>query len=150
MKLALAALLLFSSVPAAQAYESQSGYAKEQKCFKKVYKETYIPGTMKNPGYVKTEKKRVRVPCQKMFGEDIWREPTYRDTYYPAPRRTYRPAERVRHHHVDDNSCIEGSIIGGIAGGGAGAAMSRGDGRWWAIPLGIVSGAMVGCQVDGG
>ena len=40
MKLALAALLLFSSVPAAQAYESQGGYAREQKCFKKVYKET--------------------------------------------------------------------------------------------------------------
>ena len=35
MKLALAALLLFSSVPAAQAYESQGGYAREQKCFKK-------------------------------------------------------------------------------------------------------------------
>ena len=65
MKLALAALLLFSSVPAAQAYESQGGYAREQKCFKKVYKETYVPGTMKNPGYVKTEKKRVRVPCNK-------------------------------------------------------------------------------------
>ena len=58
MKLALAALLLLSSVPAAQAapYESQGGYAREQKCFKKVYKETYVPGTMKSPGYVKTSK----------------------------------------------------------------------------------------------
>lgn len=52
--------------------------------------------------------------------------------------------------NVDDNSCIEGSIIGGIAGGGLGAALSRGDGRWWAIPTGIVGGALVGCQVDGG
>ena len=60
MKLALAALLLLGSVaPAAQAYESQAGYAREQKCYKRVYKETYVPGTMKNPGYVKTEKKRV-------------------------------------------------------------------------------------------
>ena len=109
MKLALAALLLFSSVPAAQAYESQSGYAKEQKCFKKVYRERYIPGTMKNPGYVKTERKRVRVPCQKMFGEDIWREPAYEESYYPTPRRTYRPAEPVR-HHVDNNDCTRGTI----------------------------------------
>ena len=56
------------------------------------------------------------------------------------------------HHstHVDDNSCIEGSILGGIAGAGLGAALSRGDGRWWAIPLGVVGGTMVGCQVDGG
>ena len=52
--------------------------------------------------------------------------------------------------NVDNNSCVEGSIIGGILGGGAGAAASRGDGRWWAIPLGIVGGSMVGCQIDGG
>ncbi len=36
------------------------------------------------------------------------------------------------------------------AGSGLGAALSRGDGRLWAIPLGIVGGSMVGCQVDGG
>ena len=148
MKLALTALLLFGSVaPAAQAYESQAGYAREQKCYKRVYKETYVPGTMKNPGYVKTEKKRVRVPCEKT-GEVYYipAEPTY---YHNHQHRTRRPAQESR-GHVDDNSCIEGSIIGGIAGGGAGAAMSRGDGRWWAIPLGVVGGAMVGCQIDGG
>jgi outer membrane lipoprotein SlyB len=55
-----------------------------------------------------------------------------------------------KQHQTDDNSCIEGSILGGILGGGAGAAASRGDGRLWAIPLGIVGGALVGCQVDGG
>ena len=41
------------------------------------------------------------------------------------------------------------TVLGGIAGGGAGA-LSRGDGRWWAIPLGIVGGSIVGCQIDGG
>ena len=140
MKLALAALLLFSSVPAAQAYESQGGYAREQKCFKKVYKETYVPGTMKNPGYVRTEKKRVRVPCNKTFGEEV----------YYGPRHHRGHIHHTPSHDVDDNSCIEGSILGGIAGAGIGAASSRGDGRWWAIPLGIVGGAMVGCQIDGG
>jgi uncharacterized protein YcfJ len=50
----------------------------------------------------------------------------------------------------DDNSCIEGSILGGIAGGGLGAALSRKEGRLWAIPTGIVGGALLGCQVDGG
>ena len=42
------------------------------------------------------------------------------------------------------------SILGGITGAGAGAVLSQGDGRWWAIPLGIVTGSMVGCQIDGG
>ena len=148
MKLALAALLLFGSVaPAAQAYESQAGYAREQKCYKRVYKETYVPGTMKNPGYVKTEKKRVRVPCEKT-GEVYYipAEPTY---YHNHQHRTRRPAQESR-GHVDDNSCIEGSILGGLAGGGIGAAASREEGRLWAIPLGIVGGALVGCQIDGG
>ena len=148
MKLALAALLLLSSVaPAAQAYESQAGYARDQKCYKRVYKETYVPGTMKNPGYVKTEKKRVRVPCEKT-GEVYYipAEPVY---HHNHQHRTRRPAQETR-GHVDDNSCIEGSILGGIAGGGIGAAASRKEGRLWAIPLGIVGGALVGCQVDGG
>lgn len=50
----------------------------------------------------------------------------------------------------DGNSCAEGSILGGIAGAGLGAALSRGDGRLWGIPAGIVGGALVGCQIDGG
>ena len=62
--------------------------------------------------------------------------------------RPVRPQQKQQ--KTDDNSCIEGSIIGGIAGGGLGAALSRGDGRWWAIPTGIVGGALVGGQVDGG
>ena len=37
----------------------------------------------------------------------------------------------------DDNDCSDGKIAGALLGGGAGAAMSRGDGRWWAIPLGL-------------
>ena len=67
--------------------------------------------------------------------------------HHSSRPRVVRPDKQK---NVDDNSCIEGSIIGGIAGGGLGAALSRGDGRWWAIPTGIVGGALVGCQVDGG
>ena len=35
---------------------------------------------------------------------------------------------------IDDNSCAEGSVLGGILGGAGAGAASRGDGRWWAIP----------------
>lgn len=66
-------------------------------------------------------------------------------------RRDREPVRKPdRAQNTDDNSCIEGSILGGIAGGGLGAALSRGDGRWWAVPTGIVGGALVGCQIDGG
>ena len=142
MKLALAALILFASAMPADAkpgrYSSRPGYAEEEKCFRKEYREEYVPGTSKNPGYVKKYHKRVQVACE-------------RPQYMPQTTPHYHYEEQ--HPNVgrtDDNSCIEGSILGGILGGGAGAAASRGDGRLWAIPLGIVGGAMAGCQVDGG
>ena len=52
--------------------------------------------------------------------------------------------------NVDNNSCIEGSVIGGLLGAGLGAALSRKQGRWVGVPVGAAAGAMVGCQVDGG
>ena len=112
----------------------------EENCYKKV--ERYIPGRYDRHGnwrhgYVKQHTKKV--PC---------------GGYY-MPQTTPDSFPRYEEEHpnmgnVDNNSCLEGSILGGIAGAGAGAALSRGDGRWWAIPLGIVGGSMVGCQVDGG
>ena len=106
--------------------------SQEEKCYRNEYREEYVPGTSRSPGYVKSYKQRVKVPCR--------RHHRHEEHHHP----------NVGHGHVDDNSCIEGSVLGGILGGGAGAAASRGDGRLWAIPLGIVGGAMVGCQVDGG
>ena len=47
-------------------------------------------------------------------------------------------------------SALAEGAVGGLLGGGAAAAMSRGDGRWWAIPLGVVAGATIGCDIDGG
>lgn len=136
MKIALATMMLLSALPVSaesigdrsnrQAYESQRGYAREEKCYRNEYREEYVPGTSNSPGYVKSYRERVKVPCER---------------HHHAPQKQ---------HQTDDNSCIEGSILGGIAGGGAGAALSRKEGRLWAIPLGIVGGALVGCQIDGG
>jgi hypothetical protein len=145
----LASLLLIGATSApvlagpATGYKSSGGFAREEKCFKTEYREEYVPGTAKNPGYVKSFKKKVRVPCEKNNG-GIY-----------MPQSTPRSFPRYEDPHpnvdkVDDNSCIEGSILGGIAGGGIGAALSRKEGRLWAIPTGIVGGALVGCQMDGG
>ena len=149
MKL-LAALLLIgvTSAPALAGgprtgYRSRGGYAEQEKCYKREYREEYIPGTMSNPGYVRRYNKKVRVPCENHNG----------GIYMPQSTPNSFPRYEDPHPDVgrrDDNSCIEGGVLGGIAGAGLGAALSRGDGRLWAIPLGIVGGSMVGCQVDGG
>ena len=50
----------------------------------------------------------------------------------------------------DDNSCLEGTLAGGVLGGALGGALAKKDNWIWSIPAGAVSGALVGCQVDGG
>ena len=95
-----------------------------QTCWRSVYKEEYVPGTRENPGYVTSWEEDIEIPCERK--------------------------KTVSQQKVDDNDCTDGKIAGALLGGGAGAAMSRGDGRWWAIPLGAVVGSKIGCDIDGG
>ena len=140
MKIFLASLLLLSSTPTL-AGEYQAGYSSERKCFKTEYREEYIPGTEDSPGYVKSWKDTVEVPCKDDHQDVGWRR-------HSSPTRPY-----YRRHvtvYEDTNDCSDGTAAGAILGGGLGAVLSRGEGRWWAIPTGVVTGAMLGCQVDGG
>lgn len=117
------ALMIGAMPPVALADYSRDGGVKSTTCVKKIYREEYIPGTgPSNPGWVRSWYERKKVPCR---------------GHASAPP-------------VDDNSCIEGSIIGGIAGGAAGGTLATKKNWVWSIPAGVIGGAMVGCQVDGG
>ena len=145
MKIALATLLALTPVSALASpvyNDSQPGYSNQRSCFKTEYREEYIPGTEDNPGYVKSWKDTVEVPCENVSPDVGWRR-------YPS--QSSRPYYR-RHVTVyeDTNDCSDGTAAGAILGGGLGAVLSRGEGRWWAIPTGVVTGAMLGCQIDGG
>ena len=126
-------------------YRGQRNVHYEEKCYKNV--ERYIPGYYDDFGNWKVgrvKNTRKRVPCIG-YMNDPEDHTIFMNIIISLDMKKSIPT------WVDDNnSCLEGSILGGIAGAGAGAALSRGDGRWWAIPLGIVGGSMVGCQVDGG
>ena len=151
MKL-LAALLLIgvTSAPAFaggprirdRGYRSQGGYAEQEKCFRKEYREEYVPGTMSSPGYVRSYKKRVRVPCE-----------SDRPQFIPQSTPHYHPRYEDAHPNmgrVDNNSCKEGTVAGGLLGGALGGVLSKKENWIWAIPSGMVAGGMIGCQVDGG
>ena len=149
MKIALAALVALSSVSPALAGEYQPGYSHERTCFKSEYREEYVPGTETDPGYVKSWKDTVEVPC-----EDT---PTYHREHNPNVGRNTRsvPMPSYRRHvtvyeDVDTNDCSDGTVAGALLGGGLAGFGSRGKDRWWAIPSGIIGGAMLGCAVDGG
>jgi len=133
MKIALAALLALTPV-SALADDYQRGYSSSKSCYRSEYREEYIPGTEDAPGYVRSWKETIEFPCERN-------------------RATItRPTRTVveRHYEVDDNDCTDGKVAGGILGGGLAAAISRGDGRWWAIPLGVVAGSAIGCDAAGG
>ena len=132
MKVLLASLLALTPVSASAEYvDSSPGYAHTQKCYRSEYREEYIPGSEDNPGYVKSWKETVEYPC---------------NTPNIGTRRTIIE----RQYEVDDNDCTDGKVAGAILGGGVGAALSRDEGRWWAIPLGVVTGSAIGCDIDGG
>jgi len=93
-------------------------------CTRTEYREEYIPGTKTNPGYVKSYEVDVEIPCGGSGGSKA--------------------------NNIKDDNCTDGKIAGALLGGGIGGAVSRKQGRWWAVPLGAVTGAAIGCQVDGG
>ena len=130
----LASLMLVPTVSFGRDIESQGGYSKSRSCYRKEYREEYIPGTEDSPGHVRSWKETIEFPCDNQDAKII------------NPKRTVVETYR----EVDDNDCSEGTLAGGLLGGGIAAAISRGNGRWWAVPTGIVTGAMIGCDIDGG
>ena len=135
MKIALATIIALSSGAPAIAGDYQAGYSHQRTCLRSEYREEYIPGTEGDPGYVRSWKETVEVPC----------EPSSAAT----PPSTYRRHVTV-YENVDTNDCSEGTVAGGLLGGGLAGFGSRGKDRWWAIPAGIIGGSMIGCAMDGG
>ena len=111
--------------------EQAAGYSRTKTCYRTEYREEYIPGTEQDPGYVKSWKETVEFPCSNN-------------------KATIIRERSVEYREVDENDCTDGKVAGAILGGGAGAALSRDDGRWWAIPLGVVVGSKIGCDAAGG
>ena len=109
---------------------SQPGYSSTTQCFRDEYREEYVPGTKDRPGYVRNWTEKVQIAC--------------------ADKPAQALSQSPKAVNVDNNSCVEGSVIGGLLGAGLGAALSRKQGRWVGVPVGVAAGAMVGCQVDGG
>ena len=132
MKTALAVLLALTPV-SVLADDYQAGYSNQRTCHKTEYREEYIPGTEDNPGYVQSFNETFEVPCDN--SADSLRRGGY---------------TRKTTIQYDNNDCGDGKFAGALLGGGAGAALSQGDGRWWAIPLGAVLGSRIGCEIDGG
>ena len=114
-----------------EVYESQKGYAYENKCFRYEYRETYIPGNSMSPGYVKSYNEKVSIPCnnhQKVFFYD------HQDTESQTSYSKYQTVPK----------CTASTTLGALIGGGIAASLSKSDAYAWSIPLGAVLGGGIG------
>ena len=126
MKILLASVIALSSVTPVLADDVIEWETTSQTCWRSLYREKYVYGTRENPRYVTSWEEDVQIPCER------------------------RKTTTIQKYDDDGNDCTDGKIAGGILGGAAGAALSRDEGRWWAIPLGVVTGSAIGCDIDGG
>ena len=129
MKLLLASLIALTPV-SASADDIIEWETTSKTCYRETYREEYIPGTREDPGFIKTYNELIEIPCRSKISDPIIKRETVVE--------------------YDDNDCTDGKVAGAVLGGGLGAAISRDDGRWWAIPLGAVIGSKIGCDAAGG
>ena len=176
----LAALFLLSpSVLAEQRHVTryQAGYTEESACYRYEYKEEYVPGSSQSKGYVKSSRDKIEVPCgdsnevgtnyqpptetysqptnshQNVVHLAHHGQPTINNVqYYPA--RPYQPQPEQQARRGDDNNCTSGTVLGAIAGGAGAFSLTNGgsytNDHLWTVPLGMIGGSMVGCQLNGG
>ena len=139
MKPIIAALFLCASFPVnayesigdrsnREAYESQNGYAYENKCFRYEYREQYIPGNSMSPGYVKSYNEKISIPCN-----------SYRKVFIHDHQGTESNTSYVEHQTA--TKCTGSTTLGALIGGGIAASLSESDAYGWTIPLGAVLGA---------
>ena len=142
MKIFIASLILGASLPVnayesigdksnREAYESQTGYANENKCFRYEYREQYIPGNSMSPGYVKSYKEKVSIPCE-----------SHSNVFNDSLHKTESQNSYVIYNQLP--KCTGSTVLGALIGGGIAASLSESDAYGWSIPLGAVLGAGIG------
>ena len=72
-----------------------------------------------------------------------WWNPAANSDYQAYAASPLTPEQQIQR-------CNTGRLIGGLGGGAVAYAMSRDDGRAWAIPLGALLGSQVGCNAAAG
>jgi len=114
-----------------QFYDSQKGYAYENKCFRYEYRETYIPGNSMSPGYVKSYNEKISIPCN-----------SYRKVFIHDHQGTQSQTSYVEYQNAA--KCTGSTTLGALIGGGIAASLSNSDAYAWSIPLGAVLGGGIG------
>ncbi len=143
MKLTIAVIVLSASLVvnsyehtrndiSSRTYNSETVYVFENTCFRYEYREYYVPDKSIAPGYVRSYKEKVSVPCYRNC------HLSNHNHYEVKPKTSY-----VSHKH--SKKCTGRTTLGGLIVDGIAAAQSKKDSYGWAIiPFGAVLGAGIG------
>ena len=130
-------------------------YSRAKTCYQNQYVETYHPGTREKPVYVSSREERVERPCPKSLhfhGRKSHKHQEGNRTHNHSAHQPTTSSSRTVFEDAaaeDSNSCLEGTIAGGVLGGALRGVLAKKDNWIWSIPAGAVGGALVGCQIDG-
>jgi hypothetical protein len=118
MKIFIISLLFLLHSPV-RPHESNEYSYNNDKCFRTIYKEKYIPGDSLNPGYVESWEEYLNIPC---------------------PSNQIKKTAEIEKNisKVKTKKCND--TLGALVGGGVAASLSAVDAYGWSIPLGLVLG----------
>ncbi len=136
-QLLLILLSIFLSPSISLADQYQRGYTTQRNCYKNEYREEYVPGTKKSPGYVNSYTDTIEVPCTLNSLNSV------RSNNQRSHHKSYISDENLlsKRYTTTKRACIVGSATaGGILGGGLAALLSKKDAYGWSVPLGAVLG----------
>ena len=113
-----------------------------------------------HPGRLKAERRWSRAQHWRQHHLESWQRANLKAKKRWSPAQ-HAPAGELRESHVSQREpwrqvrstperCNTGRLVGGLTGGAAAYALSRQDGRAWAIPLGALLGSQMGCSVATG
>ena len=142
-------MLLFPTGAMADGYHHQRVYTAQRTCFREIYREEYVAGTISSKGYVKSYLDKVEVPCSRLSWNPPVRKFRHHHNHFHYFPQTHRRYSRPNHQKVlvsrsyrsSGGSCSSSSATtGGLVGGSLAAAISKKDAYAWSIPLGAVLG----------
>ena len=105
-------------------------YSRTKTCYQNQYVETYHPGTRDKPGYVSSREERVERPCPKTLHFHGRKSHKHKEGHHAHNHSAHPPTTSGGRKVMatpaaeDENSCLEGTLAGGVPGGILGGALA--------------------------
>ena len=108
-------------------------YSRAKTCYQNQYVEIYHPGTREKPGYVSSREQRVERPCPRTLHFHGRKSHKHKEGHHAHNHSAHPPTTSGGRKVMatpaaeDDNSCLEGTLAGGVLSRALGGALAKKD-----------------------